>query len=109
LLKLSTLSVFFFVKMTILPLALLTTTHSIFLVILTEEAELAAAIEAEAPAKEAEPRQPTRRRASKRQPTWQRMSGRRSPEVPGGGGLDFWRLEDEVAVVVPPGEEDRDP
>jgi hypothetical protein len=48
--------------MTILSLALLTPTHSIFLVVLTEEAEAesAAVTEVEAPAKEAEPRQPTR-------------------------------------------------
>jgi hypothetical protein len=54
--------------------------------------ELAAATEAEALAKEAELRQPTRRRTSGRQPTWWRMSGRRSPEVPGTGWPRFLKI-----------------
>jgi uncharacterized iron-regulated membrane protein len=78
--------------MIILPLALLITTHSIFLVVLTEEVELATATEAGIPAKEAEPRQPTRRRTSGRQPTWWRMSGRRSPEMPGAGRPGFLEI-----------------
>jgi hypothetical protein len=63
--------------MTILPLVLLTLTHSIFF--LTEEAEPAAATEAEAPTKE----------ASVRQPTWWRTSGRRLLEVLGVGRPRF--------------------
>jgi hypothetical protein len=94
--------------MTILRLALLTTTHSIFLVVLTE-VELAAAIEAEAPAKEAQPRQPTRRRTSGGSPCGGGCRGGGRRRCQARGGQYFQRLEDEVAVVVPPGEEDRDP
>jgi uncharacterized membrane protein YgcG len=78
--------------MTILTISLLTPTHSIFLVVLTEEVEPAAMTEAEAPAKEAKPRQPTRRRMLGRQPTWRRTSGRRSPEVPGAGRHGFLEI-----------------
>jgi hypothetical protein len=78
--------------MIILSLALLITTHSIFLVVLTKEVEPAAVTKAEAPAKEAESSQPTRRRTSGRQPTWWRMSRRRSSEVPGVGRPGFLEI-----------------